>query len=248
MQIILSQSKQQLGARAARQSAGAIRRFVDKHGEAFIVVATGASQFETLAAFVDEDVPWERVTAFHLDEYVGMSNRHPASFQRYLQERFVDKLPRPLKAFHAISGEGDPQRECERLNALIRPHPICVALVGIGENGHLAFNDPPADFEVSDPYLVVDLNDDCRAQQQGEGWFASLDEVPTQAISMSIQQILRAREIVCSVPDQRKARAVQMCLEGEVSNLAPASILQKHAGAFIYLDPPSASLLQFQKV
>lgn len=248
MEIVISQSKAELGNLAAQQAAAAIRGAIAKNGEAHIIVATGASQFDTLQSLVAApDIDWSRVSAFHLDEYVGMPLSHPASFRRYLQERFVDKLPHPLRAFHPINGQDDAPAECRRLNDLISAQTIDVALVGIGENGHLAFNDPPADFETSAPYLIVNLDEDCRRQQLGEGWFSSLEEVPQQAISMSIREIMRAREIVCSVPDARKAQAVQKCLEGPISPHAPASILQRHSNATIYLNTASAALLKISK-
>lgn len=244
LEIVISQSKKELGQRSAQQAAQAIRRALEGYGEANIIVATGASQFDTLASLVaTPDIDWSRVTAFHLDEYVGLPITHEASFRKYLQERFTSKLPQPLRAFHQINGEGDAQAECERLNALIADKTIAVALVGIGENAHLAFNDPSADFETTRPYIVVNLDEACRRQQLGEGWFPTLEDVPRQAISMSIHQIMQAREIVCSVPDERKAKAVQACLEGPVSPQAPASILQQHGGATVYLDAASASLL-----
>jgi glucosamine-6-phosphate deaminase len=179
---------------------------------------------------------------FHLDEYIGMPVTHPASFRKYLQERFIAKVP-ALKAAHLINGEGDVQAECERLGDLIRRHPIDVALVGIGENGHLAFNDPPADFDTEQPYIIVELDEPCRKQQLGEGWFNTLEDVPQQAISMSIKQILKSKHIICSVPDSRKATAVKNSLEQPVSNLYPASILQSHANCTYFLDKSSAALL-----
>ena len=172
-----------------------------------------------------------------------MKESHPASFRRYLRERFLAKLPAQPKAFHPVNGEGDPQQECERLNALISQAPIDVCFAGIGENGHLAFNDPPADFETREPYIVVELDTACRQQQLDEGWFATLEDVPKRAISMSIPQIMSARAIVCSVPDERKAAAVKACVAGPVSPEAPASILQQHPDTAIYLEPASASLL-----
>ncbi len=207
-----------------------------------MVVATGASQFEVLAALVAaEGIDWPSVTGFHLDEYLGLPMSHPASFRRYLKERLVDHVP--LAAFHYIDGEADAAAECRRVGDLIRRHPIDVALVGIGENGHLAFNDPPADFKIDEPYIIVDLDDACRRQQFGEGWFPTFDAVPTRAISMSIRQIMRSRAIICSVPDRRKAEAVRAALEGPVTPQVPASILQQHPNAMIYLDPPAAELL-----
>lgn len=242
MDVIRCESKQELGERAAADGAAALRGALAEKGEAHIIVATGASQFEMLAALVAEPgVDWSRVTAFHLDEYVGMPMSHPASFRKYLKERFVSKVE--LQAFHYIDGEGDVQAECARLAELIRPVEIEVAFIGIGENGHLAFNDPPADFETTDPYIVVKLDEACRRQQLGEGWFKTLEDVPERAISMSIRQIMKARTIVCSVPDERKAEAVRHAVTGPVTNRVPASILQEHARANIYLDPASASRL-----
>ncbi|MFO8014679.1 MAG: glucosamine-6-phosphate deaminase [Phycisphaerae bacterium] len=243
MDVIVSDTKQACGEAAAAHAARAIREAVEARGGAFIILATGASQFEMLHALVAaEGIDWPRVTGFHLDEYIGLPATHPASFRRYLKERFVDRLPAPPAAFHWVNGEAaDPQAECRRLGEIIRDHTIDAAMVGIGENGHLAFNDPPADFLATDPYLVVDLDEACRRQQLGEGWFASLEEVPRRAISMSVRQILAAREIVCTVPDARKAEAVRRTVEGPVTPEVPASILQQHAAATLYLDPASAS-------
>lgn len=244
MNISISEDKQALGQRAAEHGARLIREAIAARDAASIIVATGASQFEMLGALVKmPDIRWDKVTAFHLDEYIGLPISHPASFRKYLSERFVSKLPMPLAAFHPINGEGDPAAECRRVGDAIRAHGVDVAFVGIGENGHLAFNDPPADFETAEPYIVVTLDDACRRQQMGEGWFASLDDVPKQAISMSIRQIMRSRAVIASVPDRRKAAAVKACLQGDVSPDAPASILQRHADATIYLDRDSASFI-----
>lgn len=235
--------KNQLGEAAAEQAAAAISSAITNRGQARIIVATGASQFEFLKALTGRtEIDWSRVEMFHLDEYIGLPITHPASFRRYLQERFIQ--PTGLVNHHLIDGEGDPVSVCRELGRVITAAPIDVAFVGIGENGHLAFNDPPADFETDEPYLVVNLDEACRRQQLGEGWFASLDEVPQQAISMSVQQILRSREIVCVVPDARKAKAVKDCLEGEISPLYPASILRQHDNTVIYLDPASAGGLK----
>jgi glucosamine-6-phosphate deaminase len=242
MQVVISETKGEMGRRAAKTGADKIRAAIARRGAANLVVATGASQFEMLGELVAApDIDWGVVTAFHLDEYVGMPLTHPASFRKYLKERFVEKLPRPLGAFHYIDGEGDTAAECRRLGESIARHPVDVAFVGIGENGHLAFNDPPADFETEEPYLVVNLDDACRRQQLGEGWFPTLDDVPRQAISMSIRQILKADTIVCTVPDARKAEAVRGALEGPVTPDVPASILQRHADTTVFLDPASAA-------
>jgi len=243
MKIIVTKDGKELGTRAASQAADVIIQAIDARGSANVVVATGASQFETLAALVArQDIPWDRITGFHLDEYLEIPEDHPASFRRYLRERLVSQVP--IKEFHYIDGQAeDIATECTRLGTLIAAHPIDVALVGIGENGHLAFNDPPADFDTQEPYLVVELDEACRRQQHGEGWFPTLEDVPTQAISMSIQQILKSAAIVCSVPDERKADAVAQTVEGPVSADVPASILQSHAATTLYLDPPAASRL-----
>jgi glucosamine-6-phosphate deaminase len=245
MQVEICADKKALGAKAASAAVEILKRVLAEKGEANIIVATGASQFDTLASLVEAPgIRWDRVTAFHLDEYVGMPITHPASFRGYLWQRFVSKLPLPLAAFHYVDGEKNPQAECDRLSAIIRAKPIDLALVGIGENGHLAFNDPPADFETDAPYLVVNLDLACRKQQMGEGWFKTIDDVPKQAISMSIRQIMKSRVILASVPDERKAAAVKGSLEGPVSNQVPASILQKHEATTIYLDPASATQLK----
>jgi glucosamine-6-phosphate deaminase len=232
-----------MGRRAAADAAARLKSAIAERGAANLVIATGASQFEVLAALVAADgIDWPRVTGFHLDEYLELPMSHPASFRRYLKDRLVDCVS--LAAFHYIDGDADSAAECHRVGELIRRHPIDVALVGIGENGHLAFNDPPADFNTDEPYIVVDLDDACRRQQFGEGWFPTFDAVPSRAISMSIRQIMRSRAIVCSVPDRRKAEAVRAALEGPVTPQVPASILQQHPNATIYLDPPAAELLE----
>ncbi len=242
MHVEVFPTKLQMGVRAAQHGAAAIRAAVAARGEAQIVVATGASQFEMLEALVAaQGVNWRRVTAFHLDEYVGLPFYHPASFRLYLWQRFASRLPAPLREFHYLNGEGDCAAECKRVGALLCHAPIDVAFVGIGENGHLAFNDPPADFAAADPYIVVELDEACRRQQLGEGWFSTLDDVPRRAISMSVRQILTSREIVCTVPDERKAAAVRAALEGPVTPAVPASILQEHPAATVFLDEAAAS-------
>jgi glucosamine-6-phosphate deaminase len=238
------ETKEEMGDAAAEAGAEKMRKALQERGEVNIIVATGASQFEVLEALTRESgIDWAKVTVFHLDEYVGLSIGHPASFRKYLKERFEDCLPGPVRAFHYINGEEDAGAECARVGELISEAPIDVAFVGIGENGHLAFNDPPADFETESPYLVVDLDEDCRKQQFGEGWFPSLDAVPEKAISMSVRQIMKSGSIICTVPDERKAEAVRNAMEGKVSPEVPASILQEHGDCCLYLDGPAASLL-----
>ena len=234
--------KIQLGEAAARQAADAIKHAVSERGHARIVAATGASQFEFLNALTKTPgIDWTKVEMFHLDEYVGLPITHPASFRKYLLERLIE--PTGIAQYHLLDGEADPDEVCNRVGAEISASPIDVAFVGIGENGHLAFNDPPADFETGEPYIVVNLDEACRRQQVGEGWFAGLDDVPKQAISMTVKQILKSREIVCIVPDARKAEAVKNCFENEISPQFPASILRAHDATTVYLDTHSSSLL-----
>lgn len=242
LEIKVFDTKSALGEAAARDAAQIINEAINERGTAFVIAATGASQFEFLDALVQKKIDWAKVVFFHLDEYVGLPESHPASFRRYLKERLVNRIQ--PKAFHFLDGEADDVHgECRRVGDLIAQQAIDVAFVGIGENGHLAFNDPPANFETEEPYLVVNLDDACRRQQVGEGWFKSIVEVPTQAISMSIKQILKSRNILCIVPDQRKAEAVRASLELEVSPTRPASILQRHEHVTLYLDRYSSSLL-----
>lgn len=244
MRIYIEKNAQDLGAIAGDAAAQHIREAIAGRGIANIILATGTSQFETLKQLIKSPgIAWDKVVMFHLDEYINIPISHKASFRKYLTELFLDKLPQ-LKAAYLIDGEADPIAECERLNKLIKKHPIDVALIGIGENCHLAFNDPPADFETTDPYIIIDkLDEDCKRQQMNEGWFSSLDEIPTQAISMSVRQIVQSKHIICSVPDLRKAKAVKNCLEGPISNLYPASILSSHQSCDLFLETLSASLL-----
>jgi glucosamine-6-phosphate deaminase len=247
MKVKIFDTKEALGKKAATDAAQKIRAALQIKQEVSIILATGTSQFQTLQQLISEEgIDWSRIHLFHLDEYVGISSSHPASFRKYLQERFIDKVP-SLKSVNLIEGDAtDPKEECERIGKIILQHPVDVALVGIGENGHLAFNDPPADFATNSPYIVVGLDEACRRQQMGEGWFANLEAVPLQAISMSIHQIMQSKSIICSVPDERKAQAVKNCLENEITNKFPASILQQHPDCSVYLDYASAALLTGQ--
>ena len=243
MKVEVFNNKLELGEAAAADANKIIQQAIVDRDVAYVIAATGASQFEFLDALVGKPIDWSKVVFFHLDEYVNLPEAHPASFRRYLKERIINRV-QPL-AFHLINGEAeDVLKECQRVGELISRQAIDVAFVGIGENGHLAFNDPPADFETEKSYIVVDLDEACRRQQVGEGWFRSIDEVPTQAISMSIKQILKAGHILCIVPDKRKAEAVRSSVESEVSPLRPASILQTHSNVKLYLDRESSSLLR----
>jgi glucosamine-6-phosphate deaminase len=245
MEKFIYKTKKEMVAAAATAAAQAISKAIEDKGRANIILATGASQIGMLKNLtVAERVDWAKVTMFHLDEYIGMEADHPASFRKFLKERFVDKVP-GLKAVHFVNGDADdPQKECRRVGSLLADHPIDAAMVGIGENGHLAFNDPPADFETEEPYLVVELDEKCRKQQLGEGWFETLEQVPRRAISMSIRQIMKSKCLIVTVPDERKAEAVKNALEGEVTPMCPASILQQHDNCKIFLDTEAASLLK----
>jgi glucosamine-6-phosphate deaminase len=227
---------------AAAHAASSIARAVAARGRARIIVATGASQFEFLEDLVSShDVDWTRVTLFHLDEYVGLPIDHPASFRKYILERVIRKTA--IHDYLLLDGEGDVREVCRQAGLALNAMPVDVAFVGIGENGHLAFNDPPADFATEEPYLVVQLDEACRRQQVGEGWFGSIADVPRSAISMSVRQILKSAEIICVVPDARKAAPVKAALEGPVTPDVPASALREHARVTMYLDDASAALL-----
>ena len=220
-----------------------IRGAIRDSGHARVIAATGTSQLDFLAALtVSPNVDWTRVELFHLDEYVGLPVTHPASFRKILLERLVNKTR--IAKFHPLDGEAhDLSGFIKNVGEELASAAVDIAFVGIGENGHLAFNDPPADFDTDEPYLIVNLDGACRRQQVGEGWFSDISQVPKQAISMSIRQILKAKEILAVVPESRKAAAVKTCFEGEISPLAPASILRTHPNANVYLDKESASLL-----
>jgi len=231
-----------MGAAAAAAGINKLKATLAEGGTASIIVATGVSQFQVLDLLARSDLPWNKITVFHLDEYVGLPITHGASFRKYLWERFVTKLPLPPAAFHYLDGEGDVEAECDRVSELISSTSIDVAFVGVGENGHLAFNDPPADFETEKPYIVVDLDDACRRQQLDEGWFPDFESVPDRAISMSIRQIMKSASIICTVPDERKAEAIKNSTQGPVTPEVPASILQNHSDCQLFLDQAAASL------
>lgn len=242
VRIVITPTPKEMGAFSARHAAADLRSAIETRGSARLIVATGASQFEVLSHLVAEtDIDWSRVHGFHLDEYVGLDLEHVASFCRYLKERFVDQVP--LASFHYLRGDADPTETIRAASELVAAEPVDVALVGIGENGHLAFNDPPADFATDDPYLIVELDEPCRQQQVGEGWFESMATVPTHAISMSIRQILKTRQIYCSVPDERKAKAVRDTLCEPIGVDVPASALRQHASTTLVIDEAAASHL-----
>lgn len=243
MLIRVFANKLSLGQAAAEQAAAAVRKAISARGRARIVAATAASQLEFLNALTSmPDIDWQKVEAFHLDEYIGLPVTHPGSFRKMLLEQLVRKTG--IKKYHLLDGDApDPAAVVRHEGKQLASAPIDIAFLGIGENGHIAFNDPPADFETEDPYLIVNLDEACRRQQVGEAWFADISQVPHQAISMSARQILKAKEVLAVVPDRRKAQAIKDCLEGSISPMHPASILRRHANATIYLDTNSASLL-----
>ncbi|MGL1890519.1 MAG: glucosamine-6-phosphate deaminase [Spirochaetaceae bacterium] len=244
MNIFIDKNKKESGKAAATKGASLIKNIMSKKQHINIILATGASQFDMLENLIDKDLDWSRIDIFHLDEYIGISDKHPASFRKYLKERVANKLPN-LNNFHYVNGDVDDlDIELKRLNKLISEIDIDVAFIGIGENGHLAFNDPPADFETTIPYIIVTLDKKCREQQFNEGWFPTLDDVPKSAISMSIKQIIKSKNIICTVPDLRKAEAVAGSVNGEVSNLCPGSILQTHGSTYCFFDNKSASLIK----
>jgi glucosamine-6-phosphate deaminase len=243
MQIAIFPEKKELAKAAAAEASEALRNAITKRGQARLIAATGAAQFDFLDLITqDRSIDWSKVEMFHLDEYIGIPADHPASFRKFLLDRLINKTG--MTRYHLLDGDRDPKEAIASVTKEIQKAPIDVAFVGIGENGHLAFNDPPADFETEEAYLVVDLDQACRKQQMGEGWFKSIDEGPRRAISMSVKQVLRAVKIIAIVPERRKAEAIAKCFGGDISPMAPSSILRTHKNAVIYLDKDSASLLK----
>ena len=236
MKVTVACDSELLGLLAAREAASIIQDSIRAKGRARIVLSTGASQFETLSELVRQPVDWSRVEMFHLDEYVDLPETHPASFRKYLRERFVSKVP--LKAAHFVDGT---REGIARLTSELRSAPIDLGLIGIGENGHIAFNDPPADFDTDEAYIVVKLDDRCRRQQVGEGWFAGVDDVPTHAVSMTVRQIMRCEKIISCVPHAVKADAVYATLKNPLTNMIPATMLKQHDSFSLYLDKESAA-------
>lgn len=239
MQLNILEHADQAGLEAARACEAILRDTIAEKGKARIVLSTGASQFEFLSHFVKLNLEWERIEMFHLDEYIALPESHPASFRKYLKERFL-KYASVSQAW-LINGEGDPEETVKRLNEEIVKAPVDLALIGIGENAHIAFNDPPADFDNDSPYTIVNLSDTCKSQQVREGWFSSNEEVPKQAITMTVKQILKSRHIVSVVPHQAKAAAIQNTIQGGVDNRVPATILKTHSSWMLYLDKASAA-------
>lgn len=244
MKVKVLKTPGELGMKAASHAAEVLRKAITEKGSARLILSTGASQFDTLSALVREDVDWSRVEMFHLDEYINLPESHPASFRKYLKERFVAHVN--LKKVHFVNGEGDIEKNIKELSEELRKQPVDLGLIGIGENAHIAFNDPPADFDTRDPYIIVTLDEQCKKQQVGEGWFKTLEDVPKQAISMSVFQIMQCRTIISCVPYKVKANAIKLTLENDLTNTIPATMLKKHNDITIYLDEDSASAVDKQ--
>ena len=244
MKLKIFKTKKEASLAASKTAAMILKKAIKSKGQANFIAATGKSQFEFLKDLIKyTNIDWRKTTMFHLDEYLRLSATHQASFQRYLKERLIDKV-HPGKV-HLIKGTAkNPQQECQRLNKLIAKKEIDVAFLGVGENGHLAFNDPPADFTTNEPFIMVKLNQTNRQQQVKEGWFAKISDVPKAAISMSIKQIMKSENIICLAFGERKSKIVRDCFTKKVSKLYPASILQKHPKADIYLDKKASALLK----
>jgi glucosamine-6-phosphate deaminase len=239
MIININTNALELGLRAAQFAAGKLNEAIRQNGEARMVVSTGSSQFETLQSLLAETVDWERVEVFHLDEYIGLPVTHIASFRKYLYERFINKVR--IKKFHSVDVEGDIAERIKILTLEIRKKPVDIGLIGIGVNGHIAFNDPPADFDTREAYIIVNLDDQCRLQQVNEGWFKIIEEVPEKAVSMTPWQIMQCKTIVSCVPHKVKAVAVRNTLINNLTNIVPATMLKQHQDFHLYVDNNSAS-------
>lgn len=245
LNVKVYEDNQQMGEASADFVASQLQEAIQQKGHANLILATGASQFTFLEALKEKTIDWDKITVFHLDEYIGISDQHPASFRKYLKERILD-IVKPGEV-HLIEADAENLEETlKEYTSLLEAHPVDIACIGIGENGHIAFNDPPvADF--NDPLLikVVELDDACRQQQLGEGWFPSFDDVPKQAVSLTVTAIMKSKTISCVVPDERKSTAVDHTLFGEISTACPASILRRHPNAVLFLDLPAASQVAY---
>jgi glucosamine-6-phosphate deaminase len=239
MIINISADATVLGVTAAQFAGLRLNEAIRKNGEARLAVSTGSSQFETLQALLNEKVAWEKVEVFHLDEYIGLPVTHNASFRKYLNERFISQIK--VKKFHSVDVEGDIDNKIKSLTIEIRQRPVDLGLIGIGVNGHIAFNDPPADFATREAYIIVNLDEQCRMQQVNEGWFGSIGDVPLQAVSMTPWQIMQCSTIISCVPHKVKAIAVKNTLINNLTEIVPATILKQHPDFHLFLDNNSAS-------
>ena len=242
MKLSISENSKELGRAAAADVAARLREAIALRGEARIVLSTGASQFDMFEALVEEDVDWSKVDMFHLDEYIALPITHKASFRKYLQERFVDRVS--LRSVNYVDTEGDINNAIAAISEKLTETPVDIGLIGIGENGHIAFNDPPADFGTEACYIVVDLDDNCKRQQVREGWFPTPDDVPKQAVSMTVHRIMMCRSVISVVPHEVKAKAVAATLSTPVCPEVPATMLKMHPDWSLYLDKNSASLIK----
>lgn len=245
MQIIVSKNAEELGRKAADYTAVALNKAIEENGSARLLLSTGQSQLTTISKLIEKDVDWDKVEMFHLDEYVNLQESHKASFRKYLKERFVKHIN--LKKAHFVNTEGNILENIQELTDEIRKSPIDVALIGIGENAHIAFNDPPADFETKDAYIKVQLDQKCKLQQVGEGWFTSVDNVPNEALTMTVHQIMQSKKIISCVPNKVKAQAIKETLENDIDNKVPATALKEHKDWTLFLDEDSASLIDIEK-
>jgi glucosamine-6-phosphate deaminase len=239
MVIDISKDASELGVKAAQFAAFKLNEAIRKNGEARLVVSTGSSQFEIFQALLKENLEWEKVEVFHLDEYIGLQINHIAGFRKYLYDRFINHVR--IKKFHAVDVEGDPEQKIRILTSEIRKKPIDLGLIGIGVNGHIAFNDPPADFDSHEAFIIVNLDDECRLQQVNEGWFKSVKDVPSRAVTMTPWQIMQCKTIISCVPHKVKALSIRNTLINELTNIVPATLLKQHPDFHLYLDMNSAS-------
>jgi glucosamine-6-phosphate deaminase len=246
MKVKIFENPVELGETAAKYCSEIINDAIINKGKARIILATGASQFDTIKALIESNIDWSKVEMFHLDEYIGLPESHPASFRKYLKERFLNKVN--LKQAYMVDGENDPEKVIEYLTSEIRKEPIDLGLIGIGENAHIAFNDPPADFDTKEAYICVVLDDACKQQQVREGWFPTVDDVPKRAISMTVHQIMQCRHIVSCVPYSVKAKAIKDTIENKLTNMVPATMLKEHSDIVLYLDKDSASLIDIGRL
>ncbi|MBO1001712.1 6-phosphogluconolactonase [Pseudogracilibacillus auburnensis] len=246
MNIKILEDSVELGEATAQHCARILNKAIAEKNSARLLLSTGKSQFETIRYLINQEVDWEKVEMFHLDEYVDLSEKHQASFRKYLKERFTSKVT--LKESYFVDGEGNIEENIKNLNMVIRESPIDVALIGIGENAHIAFNDPPANFDTKEPFILVNLDDACKKQQVGEGWFKTMDDVPKQAITMSVYQILQSKVIISPVPFSSKAKAIKETMENEKTNKIPATALKDHKDFTLYLDKESSSLLDVNQL
>ena len=242
MKVQIFENPVELGKNAAIVCAEIINEAIARKGKARIVLSTGASQFDTISALTTMNIDWSKVEMFHLDEYIGLPESHLASFRKYLKERFLSKAN--VKKAYLINGENDPQKEIAALTTEIRKEPIDLGLIGIGENAHIAFNDPPADFGSEEAFICVTLEENCKKQQVREGWFATTDDVPKQAITMTVHQIMHCRYVLSCVPYPVKAKAIKDTLDNKLTNMIPATMLKKHPDFMLFLDKDSAALIE----